>query len=114
LSQYKTLADTGDYPGSQEISDASGVITKLLTEKESFSLVSKFLELKDDLLDFSEDVHELENFYDTQHPTWEKLRKYNDRFQLNRTWLEKDSTANTALPRIKDTRISSPPPHPMG
>ena len=97
LAQYKTLADTGDYPGSQEIADAQGVIAKLLAEKESFGLIGKFLERKDDLLDLSDDVHELENFYDTQRPTWEKLRKAYDRFQLNRTWLDKDATATAAL-----------------
>ena len=32
LVQYKTLADTGNYPGSQPIADALGVINKLLAE----------------------------------------------------------------------------------
>jgi hypothetical protein len=103
LAQYKTLADTGDYPGAQEIADALGVIAKLLAEKEkSFSLIGKFLERKDDLLDLSDNVHELENFYDSQRPTWEKLRKAYARFQLNRTWLEKDATAAAALQRMQE------------
>ncbi|MBP6807296.1 MAG: BREX system P-loop protein BrxC [Chromatiaceae bacterium] len=102
LAQYRTLADTGDYPGSQEIADALGVIAKLLAEKESFGLIGKFLERKADLLDLSDSVHELENFYDTQRPTWEKLRKAHARFQLNRTWLDKDATAAGALKRMKD------------
>jgi hypothetical protein len=102
LAQYKTLADTGDYPGSQEIADALGVIAKLLAEKESFGLIGNFLERRADLLDLSDSVHELENFYDTQRPTWEKLRKAHARFQLNRTWLDKDATAAAALKRMKD------------
>jgi len=44
----------------------------------------------------------LENFYDTQRPTWEKLRKAYGRVQLNRTWLDKDATAAGALKRIQD------------
>ncbi|NJN64542.1 MAG: BREX system P-loop protein BrxC, partial [Acidobacteria bacterium] len=63
LDQYKTLADTGDYPGRQEIADAQGVIVKLLAEKESFGLIGSFLERRADLLDLSDDIHELENFY---------------------------------------------------
>jgi hypothetical protein len=86
-----------------------GVIAKLLAEKESFGLIGKFLERKADLLDLSDNVHELENFYDTQRPTWEKLRKAHTRFQLNRTWLDKDATAAAALKRIKDILAAAAP-----
>ncbi len=102
LAQYKTLTDTGNYPGGREIADALGVIARLLAEKESFGLIGQFLERKDDLLDLSDSVHELENFYSTQRPTWEKLRQAYNRFQLNRTWLVKDTTAAAALQRMKD------------
>jgi len=102
LAQCKTLTDTGDYPGGPEIADALGVIAKLLAERESFGLIGKLLERKADLLDLSGNVHELKNFYDTQRPTWEKLRKAYDRFQLNRTWLEKDATAAEALRRMTE------------
>ena len=109
LAKYKSLADTGDYPGSQEIADATGVIARLLAEKESFGLVGKFIERKADLLDLSDDVHELENFYTTQLPTWEKLRKANTRFQLNRTWLDKDATATAALQHIRQILSAASP-----
>ncbi len=109
LTQYQTLANTSDYPGSREIADALGVIAKLLAEKESFGLIGKFLERKADLLDLSDSVHELENFYDTQRPTWEKLRKAHTRFQLNRTWLDKDATAAAALRRIKEILAAAAP-----
>lgn len=109
LTQYKTLADTGDYPGSQEIAGALGVIAKLLAEKESFGLIGKFLDRETELLDLSDDVHELGNFYDAQRPTWEKLRKANARFQLNRTWLDKDGTAAGALKRIKEILSAAAP-----
>ncbi len=109
LTQYKTLADTGDYPGGQEIADALGVIAKLLAEKESFGLIGKCLERQADLLDLSDSVHELENFYDTQRPTWEKLRKAYARFQLNRTWLDKDPTAAAALTRVKNILAAAAP-----
>jgi hypothetical protein len=112
LTQYKTLSDTGAYPGGQEIADALGVIARLLAEKESFGLIGTFLERKDDLLDVSDDVHELENFYDNQRPAWERLRKAYGRFQLNRTWLAKDDTAAAALQRMKDI-LEAPAPYAM-
>jgi hypothetical protein len=80
LSKYKTLADTGNYPGSQPIADALGVINKLLAQTESFELIAKFLDRRDDLLDLSDDVHELRNFYDHQRQTWDKLHQAEARF----------------------------------
>lgn len=112
LAQYTTLADTGDYPGGQEIADALGVIAKLLAETESFGLIEKFLERKPDLLDLSDDVHDLEHFYEQQRPTWEKLRKANARFQLNRTWLDKDPAAASALQRMQEI-LRAPAPYGM-
>ena len=102
LIQYQPLAEIGNYPGSPEIADALGVIAKLLAESESLGLIARFLERQTDLHDLSDDIHELTNFYDTQRPTWEKLRKAHARFQLNRTWLDKDAIAAAALKRMKD------------
>jgi hypothetical protein len=70
LNQYRTLAGTGNYPGGEAIADALGVIARLLAERKSFGLIGKFLERRDDLLDLSDDVYELENFYETQRPAW--------------------------------------------
>ena len=67
----------------------------------AFGLIGKFLERKTDLLDLSDNVHELTNFYETQRPTWERLRKAVARFQPNRTWLDKDPTAAAALQRMQ-------------
>jgi hypothetical protein len=102
LVQYKTLADTGNYPGGQPIADALGVINKLLAETESVGLIGKFLERRSDMLDFSDDVHELRNFYDHQRQTWDKLRQAEARFQPNRSWLDQDDTAARALTRIQE------------
>ena len=112
LSQFKTLADTGNYPGGPEIAGALGIINKLLAETESFGLIDKFLELKGDLLDLSDDVHELRSFYGTQRPTWDKLHKAETRFQPNRAWLDQDATANTALTRIQQI-LAAPAPYGM-
>jgi hypothetical protein len=78
-----------------------GIIAKLLAETESFGLIGTFLERKADLLDLSDNVYELTNFYETQRPTWERLRKAFARFQPNRTWLDKDPTAAAALARMQ-------------
>ena len=54
LTGYKTLADTGDYPGGEEITDGQLLIGNLLSEREGFEFIDKFIALKDDLQALSE------------------------------------------------------------
>jgi hypothetical protein len=52
----------------------------------------------------------LEQFYEYQKPTWEKLRKAFERFQLNRLELERDAHAAPALKRMHDI-LTAPSPY---
>ena len=69
------MADTGNYPGSDEIAEGLTLINPLLADKESCKFIERFNTLKNDLLDLADQFHDLEHFYDHQKPTWEKLRK---------------------------------------
>jgi hypothetical protein len=110
LIGYKTLADTGDYPGQDEINDGLTIIKSLLASDESYKFIERFNECKDDLLDLSDSYRDLEHFYEHQKPTWEKLRKARDRFRLNRLELERDDTAGPALQRMEEI-LSAPSPY---
>jgi hypothetical protein len=112
LGQYRTLADTGSYPGRDVIADGQGVTKKLLAEADSVSLIGKLLDLKADLLDLADDVHELRNFYDNQRPAWDRLRQAEQRFAPNRDWLEQDTAAARALTRIREI-LAAPAPYAM-
>jgi hypothetical protein len=101
LHGYKQLADTGSYPGGNEITHGLTLIGPLLADKESRKFIERLNMLKDDLLEFAERFHDLEHFYDHQRPTWEKLRRAHGAFQLNRLELEKDSQAGPALNRME-------------
>jgi hypothetical protein len=100
LSGYKQLADTGNYPGGDEITQGLTLISPLLADKESKKFIERFNTLKKDLLDVADHFHDLEHFYDHQKPTWEKLRKAQSAFHLNRLELEKDPQAGPALKRM--------------
>ena len=102
LHGYKQLADTGNYPGGDEITQGLTLINPLLAEKDSKKFIERFNTLKTDLLGLADDFHDLEQFYDHQKPTWEKLRKAHVAFQLNRLELEKDAQAGPALKRMQD------------
>lgn len=102
LNGYKPLAETGNYPGKDEISDGLILVNKLVSDKDSFKFVERFNLVKKDLLDLADQFHDLEHFYDHQKPTWEKLRKAHVAFQLNRLELEKDAQAGPALKRMQE------------
>ncbi|MFH1922093.1 MAG: BREX system P-loop protein BrxC, partial [Planctomycetota bacterium] len=110
LNTYKPLADTGNYPGREEIADGLTLVNKLLADKDGSKFIERFILLKNDLLDFAERYHDLQNFYAHQRSTWERLRKARQRFQLNRLDLERDVEAAPALRRIQDI-LSAPSPY---
>ncbi|QDV37586.1 BREX system P-loop protein BrxC [Tautonia plasticadhaerens] len=112
LNTYKTLAETGGYPGAEEIAEGLTLVNKLLTDMDSYKFIERFNTLRADLLDFADDYHNLEHFYVHQKPTWEKLRKAGEKFALNRLELERDAQAGPALRRIGEI-LAAPAPYEM-
>src|SRR5690606_38131125 len=110
LNQYKPLAETGKYPGREEVGEGLTLIKALLACDESYKFIERFNERKDDLLDLSDHYHDLEHFYEHQRPTWDKLRTACDRFQLNRLELERDEKAGPALKRMQEI-LAAPSPY---
>jgi len=100
LTGFKPLADTGNYPGKDAVSEGISLIQKLLTDSESYKFIERFNSLADDLSEFADQYHHLDHFYNHQREIWDKLRKAKDRFNLNRLELEQDETAVHALQRM--------------
>jgi hypothetical protein len=109
LSGYKPLADTGNYPGKDQIDDGLVLVKKLLACDSSYKFIEQFNSQKADLLDVANNFNDLEQFYEHQKPTWEKLRKAFERFQLNRLELEREAQAGPALARMQQILASSSP-----
>jgi hypothetical protein len=110
LQGYKQLADTGNYPGKDEITNGLVLISPLIADKDSKKFIERFNTLKKDLLDLADQFHDPEHFYKHQKSTWEKLRKAHATFQLNRLDLEKDAQAEPALKRMREI-LSAPCPY---
>jgi hypothetical protein len=110
LQNYQPLADTGHYPGQDDITQGLTLIGPLLADQESRKFIERFTTLKNELLDLGDHYHDLAYFYDHQKPTWEKLRKAHAAFQLNRLELEKDRQAGPALKRMQDI-LTAPSPY---
>jgi hypothetical protein len=109
LNGYKPLADTGNYPGKDEIGEVLLTIKQLLSNESSYKFVEQFNAQKAVLLELADDFNDLEQFYEHQKATWEKLRKACDRFGLNRLELEKDAQAGPALKRMHEILNAASP-----
>jgi hypothetical protein len=109
LTGYKQLADTKNYPGSEEIDAGVSVIAPLLADKDARKFIERFNTLKQDLLDVSDNFHDLEHFYEIQKSTWEKLRRAYDAFKLNQLDLERDPKAAPAMRRMHEILTAKSP-----
>lgn len=101
LGRFKVLADSGKYPGRQEIDDGLTLVKTLLALDESNRFLARFLERKEDLITVAESFHDLAHFYEHQRPTWEKLQSAVQAFRLNQAELEQDAEAAPALHRME-------------
>jgi hypothetical protein len=109
LNSYKPLAETGNYPGKDEIADSLLQVKKVLASDNSFKFIEMLNGQKSDLLELADDFLDLEQFYEHQKPTWEKLRKAYDKYQLNKLELERDKQAGLALARMQQILAASSP-----
>ncbi|MCG2712035.1 MAG: BREX system P-loop protein BrxC [Candidatus Omnitrophica bacterium] len=109
LSQYKTLAETGKYPGLDDINELLRLASILINSNDSFDFIARFLENKEDLTDAANSFADIEAFYTKQRMQWDELRDAVGRFELNRFDLEKDTNAKSSLIRMKDILQASAP-----
>ena len=109
LTGYKALAETGTYPGVDEITEGLTLINVLLACDSSVKFLERFNSRKPDLLDLCDNYHDLEHFYEHQKPTWDKLRKAHDRYALNRLELDQDTKAAPALRRMREILTAKAP-----
>ena len=77
-----------------------------------YKFIDRFNQSKNDLLDLFDEFHNLEQFYENQRPTWEKLRSAFQKFQLNRLELEQDEQAAPSLRRMGEI-LTAPAPYAM-
>lgn len=103
LDAFANKASTGHYPGVSEIESGRVLLAGLIETQSSFQFIEQFLASENDLLDFEEDYQDIEDFYETQFATWQKLhRALNIDFDRNRTALEKDNDALAALQKLEN------------
>ncbi|EME68138.1 hypothetical protein H261_19963 [Paramagnetospirillum caucaseum] len=101
LSGYLKLAETGNYPGKDAIDIGLKLLKLILTEKDSYGFIKRFVTLKVEFENLSDNVSDLDTFYGTQQPTWELLRKKHGEFIVNRKELDHNQDAAAALQQME-------------
>ncbi|MBM9518897.1 BREX system P-loop protein BrxC [Desulforhopalus vacuolatus] len=112
LEKYKTLADTGNYPGNSEIDACLACIRSLLAISDTFECIKSFNAKKNELLDVAEDLNDLTDFYTSQINIWHILRKALAEYTPNKAALAKDDSAASALARLEEI-LAAPRPYAM-
>lgn len=111
LDQWSALANTGSYPGSDDIADIQGVLNKLLANKDSFAFLEHVKAHGDDLTDAGDRYQRLETFYTQQRTQWDALRSaFTNEFEPNAFYLARDAQAATALATVR-TILNDPKPY---
>ncbi len=100
LERFANLANDGRYPGEEKIHDSLATIKSLLLVDDDAKFLERFIANTDSLGELADDFPRLEQFFEHQKPTWDKLLQAQRQFDLNRRQLEQDGEAKPALERL--------------
>lgn len=106
------LAETGRYIGKDDLEKIIEKVNHQLRIPDNFEFFKQLREHSEDWIELKEDFDELDNFYDSQRPVWEKLTEaLEGSFKTNRGHLEKNDEVKNALARLDEIRAM---PRPFG
>ena len=109
LATRKAVAETGRYPGLDELAEGHRLAAAMLATKDSGSFFERLLDNKAALEDFAYDEADVSQFYASQRPQWDRLRTACDAFELNRPQLEADASLAKALDRMREILTAKSP-----
>ena len=112
LEEFKRVAGTGEYPGTNEILNGLDLLNKLLDVPDPCKFIEIFLNNEYRLCDASSHFVVLEHFYKDQIHIWNALIKSINIFKPNRMLLKKDPDAAKAL-EILYNILKKPQPYSM-
>lgn len=110
LDRWQLLVTSGIYPGAKVIADTLIVARKQLASANSYAAIELFLTSRSELLDAADSFGELKHFFESQKPTWDKLKAALHEFKPNSSKLEQQQEAATALRRMHQI-LEAPAPY---
>jgi len=109
LNSFKRLADTGRYPGKNEIKSILALIEEFQAHYDPKAFIEFFIQKKDSLHNAFDQMAVLKSFYTDDIHVWNNLMEAVDAFKKDRQILEKDRQAKKALQQLIDLSESPEP-----
>ena len=109
LKAYRSKAEIGRFPGKKTIEQSVLTLERLLNNDDSFDFFKQVIEQKNDCLDLEENYRDIHEFFTNQLNTWQQLQLSLNRFDINRSALEKDVKAEQALAELKAIESATAP-----
>ncbi|MDQ3749008.1 MAG: BREX system P-loop protein BrxC, partial [Acidobacteriota bacterium] len=110
LRVYRTQAETGEFPGFNQIKCALDLANEQNGIADTFEFFHIFNERREDWIKASEDYQKLSDFYENQIDIWRKLRsKLNNSYKDNRSLLDLNAESRAALVQMEEILIASEP-----
>jgi hypothetical protein len=110
LRVYRTQAETGEYPGFNQIKRALDLVNEQNGIADTFEFFRLFNEKGEDWREAREDYQNLYDFYENQIGIWRRLRtKLNNSYKDNRSLLDLNAEARTALTRMEEILRAAEP-----
>lgn len=110
LIRWRDIAEGGEFPGFSQIKFAHDLAKNQNSIADTYEFFRQFNEKREDWLEASEDYAKLKDFYTNQIELWKRLRyKLNGSYKDNRTQLELNADANSALVQMEQILAASEP-----
>jgi len=110
LNSFSQLANTGKYPGKNEINNCLDLLLRLLSVHDPNEFTLNLISRKHDLLAAYEHLKTLSDFYNHRAQTWDFMLKTIEEFKPNLAHLEKNPEVKSALARL-ELIINNPSPY---
>lgn len=108
LRQYKDGVEY-PYPGKQILLDGKEAIEKILSNHEEMNFFNAVKSAEDDLLDYSEDVEDVKEFFKNKRKIFDEAVEQIKNFKLSETYVT-DADAIATVKKMKDI-ITMPNPY---
>ena len=104
-AKYQSLLDNeysiAAYPGKAVVAQGIALCDTLLSQKkDNMALITKALQMRDDFLDFSEDISDVNAFFKTQRSIFETAIKLSDKLSVENEYLQAEEDAVKTLNQI--------------
>lgn len=109
LTGYENQMKAGHFPGRERVVSSIQTLRELLSHSDSVEFFKALTAAPDDYLDLEEDYRDLHEFFTKQLPSWNKLCTAITQFEKNRSALERNEKAGSALKKLHNLYNSDTP-----